>query len=403
MSSGLESQVEQTLVDRADRVDAVGFDADTIFRAGRAARKRHRRITLATAATGIVAVAVVAVSALTSGGTTSQPVPPGLATPPPTASAPPPAIGLTREVVTPKSLALSYAVGARITPADGAPFTVGLPAGSSIFTGRRVPGGWLLTVGGPGDGNVRLFWQPDTGPSRDLDSATGNWVVTADGTTLVVSKGTDGITAYRLPALERIDTGPYAPEPGTSAVGVAGDWVLLNVAVGDYTIRKAVAWNLITGETRETPAGVDIWGMSADGRVLRRVWLDPARGCVDLVPLADLTTIAATGYCGPELMERGLGIEAKLSPNGQTFVLTRSGRPSVVLRTNDIHNGQWIPVATINRDVHIFGWLTGSAMLAISSNAPVDPATYACTLDGCAKIDLPKEFFDLGLIYGTSG
>ena len=177
--------------------------------------------------------------------------------------------------------------------------------------------------------------------------------------------------------------------------------MLLRVVAGVAPTRRAVVWNLITGETRETPPGTDIWGMSADGRVLRHVWLGPAQNCVDLVQLADLATVARTGYCGPEFV--GPFMEGRLSLDGGLFVLSRSGQPSLILRTEDIHNGQWGPIATIDREVDILGWLTPSAMLALPSGSVSDHNAYACTLDRCAKIDLPKEFFDLALIYGASG
>lgn len=286
------------------------------------------------------------------------------------------------------SVKLNYAIGSTITPWDGDKITVAVPAGYRISEGMRVPGGWVLTVY-PGDETPHVWWQPDAGQARDLGPDFGNWEVSGDGATLVVADAE--VTAYRLPTLTKIASTPFADGMGPLVSGVAGDWVILKGAAGDGSATTAASWNLKSGKVTRTNKPVNIWGVSNDGRVLRRVD-GPNSSCVDLVAVTALADLGRTGLCSAEIT--GQGIAGWLSPDGTQVVLTRYGRPTVVQRTSDLHAGVWRPT-TETANAGVLGWDTGTTYLVRTDR---DELLRCTSAKACTPVALPGLPPDVAII-----
>ena len=241
----------------------------------------------------------------------------------------------------------------RVIPAQGAPFTVPLPAGHGMDDLVRVPDGWLLTSyldsQGP-EAGFYLWFVPTAGEPTSLGRVYGNYKVSADGRRLVVGSGDDAmvVNAYELPSLRPIRN-VRIEGPGPMVSGIVGERVVLYDATGDGSPTRAYVWNLRTGQLRATDADVNIWGVTDDGRVLRRVARGQGRGCVDLVAAVDLPTVRDTGLCS-EVMGR-MGLWVDLSPDGTWALMTiasetGSREPPVWVRTADLRAGRWRPTAS---------------------------------------------------------
>jgi hypothetical protein len=354
----LEQRLERTLTARADTVVVSDrLSGDAILVAGRAARRRRRHGAIVAVAAGALAV-VVGLSLLPlSRPAGTVPVPPGSAPASPTQALPPPLSAEPEPVLSPPgavpvaALGLDVVAGAGnlIVPAEGAEFTVPLPAGHGIRGAVRVPGGWVLDSyldsQGP-DGGFWMWFVPTGQRPTSLGRLYGNYRVSRDGRRLVVA-GSDeafAVSAYELPSLRKVAE-VRIEGPGPFVSGVAGDWAVLRDASGDPGATRAYTWNLRTRQLRGTDAKVNILGVTDDGRVLRRVYQGQRRGCVDLVAVADLPTVELTGLCSAAM---GALIRwAELSPDG-TWVLmaTDASERPVWVRTADLRAGRWRPVAS---------------------------------------------------------
>jgi hypothetical protein len=164
----------------------------------------------------------------------------------------------------------------------------------------------------------------------------------------VISQDND-IQAFELPSLRlirqvRIDgVGPLVR-------GIAGDWVVLSDVAGDGSPTRAFTWNLRSGQVRKSDDDVNIWGVTDDGRVLRRVIQSESRGCVDLVAVTELPTVRYTGLCSSR-MTIDHTFWADLSPDGAWAVMPpdaaagETGGP-VWVPVADLRAGRWRPEAS---------------------------------------------------------
>jgi hypothetical protein len=358
----MERTLQRSLVARADTVVAgERLSGDAVVAAGRTARRRRRQgVTAAVVAGALVVVVGVGVLAQTRSVGTA-PVPPGSGGPTSSSATTTPTNPTGEPPLSPPgavpvaSLGIDLAVPAanRVFPADGNPFTVPLPAGHAIDGLVRVPDGWLLTSyldsQGP-EAGFYLWFVPKAGEPTSLGRNYGNFEVSADGRRLVVASGEDHltVTAYDLPSL-RFIARVRIEGPGPLVSAIVGERVVLYDATGDGSPTRAYVWNLRTEQLRATDADVNLWGVTDDGRVLRRVARDQGPGCVDLVAAVDLPTVRDTGLCS-EVMGR-MGHSVDISPDGTWALMTiasetGSREPPVWVRTADLRAGRWRPTAS---------------------------------------------------------
>jgi hypothetical protein len=350
----LEQRLERILVARAETVVAgQRLSGDKLVQAGRAARKRRRQGIVAAVAAGALAVVVGASVLAQTRSVRTDPVPPGSA---PASSPPAPQVAPTGGVPI-ASLGVDVAAwgGNRVIPAEGAPFTMPLPAGHGILELVRVPSGWVMlsTLDSQGPEAGHYLWFVTGGlEATSLGRLWGNYAVSRDGGRLVVAAGDADrlrVAAYELPELRYI--GDVRVEGfGPMVDGIAGDWVVLSDVTGDGSPTPAHIWNLRTNQLRSSDEDVNVWGVTHDGRVLRRVLPDPNRGCVDVVAATGLPTVRNTGLCS-DRMTIDATFWAEISPDGVWVMLPPGPDPGpmagpVWVRAADLRAGRWRPVAS---------------------------------------------------------
>jgi hypothetical protein len=361
-----ERRLERTLLTRAETVVAgQRLSGDSVVAAGRTAHRRRRQGIGAAVVAGALAVVVGAGVLAQTRSVGTGPVPPG---------SPPPASPTTEDVpvsppgvapVTALGLDVAGVAGHRILGPNGEPFTVPLPDGQTIDAVVHVPGGWViqsnLDSSGP-DAGFYLWFRDTTGQLTGMGRVWGGFEVSPDGRR-VVNAGPDEIVAYEVPSLRVIDrTTPSSV--GSVVHGIVGDWVVLKDVAGDGTPMRAYTWNLRTGQVRGTDADVNIWGVTDDGRVLRRVLQNADRGCVDLVPVADLPTVRDTGLCSEQFSLWNAG-GASLSPDGTWALVSVNAEPSQVwVRVADLRAGRWRPVpADLPESGSVKFWYSDDALI----------------------------------------
>ncbi len=394
----LEARLEQTLSGRAAQIDALpSFTADDLILAGRRTRARRRRNGLA-AVVVVVAVASIAGVVLGNRGQAGPPPLPAATTATPSPSVTPtgPAVANSVPVA---SVRLNVVAGTSIDPWDAAPFTVDLPAGYALSDGARVPGGWVVEAYQDPTG-FALWFVPDSGSPRSIGTIFGNWAVSADGHTLVAAglSGTPNVVAYRLPSLAVLATTQFNHGTGPVVLGVTGSQALLKAASGDGSPTVAGRWNITTNQVRTTDKDIDVWGMTNDGQVLRRVspsGASPTSACVALVPLAGtaFTHVTQSGLCSGDMA--GPGVRGLVSPDGAQVVVSRFGTAPLLARVADMAAGRWRPEPLdVPADSQILFWDTPTSFVATADNrfARCDgPVT-------CVTLGLPAGLTDPHLL-----
>lgn len=232
MSADLEQRIEQTMLNHADGAGTFRFSADDVVRGGMAARRRRRRVSVAAVA-GVVVLALGAGAAIARGAG-------GPAVRPGTTATP--------TLVLPTSLAdahLNAGSGRTLIPWNGPRISVALPESYDIWSGAHVPGGWVLEAYQTDAGFTLWFLPNGSTEPQKLFNIYGSWAVSADGRTLVASGVNSGafapgVTAYRLPTLEKFAETQFAGGLGPVVVGVSGDWVALASGSGIPTPESLV-------------------------------------------------------------------------------------------------------------------------------------------------------------------
>jgi hypothetical protein len=240
----------------------------------------------------------------------------------------------------------------KVYPPEGGPFGLSLPANLHVTGGVRVPGGWVLYVGGAANGGeVAYVWfKPNQGQAKRIGNLWGNFAqVSPDGRRLVAfEEDGSALAVHDLPSLRRIWRQPVTEPFGPIIIaGLTGDWLVLSRPADDWRGSPAEVWNVTAPNqflSADTP--VSVWGVSRDGRVLRRVARPDGRACVDVVAAADLPQVGDAGACSPDLGSEFF-YDGQLSPDGQWAVLTAftgSGQSLYWISTTDIRAGEWRPV-----------------------------------------------------------
>jgi len=347
----LEHRLEQTLTARADTVVAgERLSGDAVVAAGRAARRRRRRGLVGAVTAGALAVVMGATVLVQTRSVGTVPESPGSAPAPSEFTAQPEPVFSPPGAPSVTSLGFDVAAeaGNLVIPADGAEFVVPLPRGQTLTGLVRVPSGRVLEsyLDAQGDeAGFYLWFMPHGARLIDLGRLWGNTAVSSDGRRLVVAGGDDhmDVTAYELPSLRPIAQ-VRVEGSGPLVRGIAGDWVVLSDTAGDGSPTRAHTWNLRTGALRTTDADVNIWGVTDDGRVLRRVRQGERSGCVDLVAVTDLPTVRLTGLCSLSVALWSTA-GGSLSPDGRWALLSTTADDGPVwIRVADLRAGEWRPV-----------------------------------------------------------
>lgn len=385
MSDQLERRLEQTLSGRAATIAGPRFTANDLIAAGRGLRARRRRMAIAGAGIAVVAV-ITATTLLGAKGLLS-----GQAQVTPATRGPSPSGNEVPRRIPAGEVGLDVIADGRLFPHDGSPRELGLPAGEDPRQAIRTPDGWLIETQAEATGGGLWFVRSGGEPIR-IGSLSGTFAVSPDGRTLAADGAVepDLVTAYELPSLRQIRSVRNTAGPIT--LGVSGDWAVVKDVSGDPSPTTAYAWNYRTGELRPTEKPINVWGVTADGRVLRRVIDDsattPRTGCVDLVEIGALSPVGASGYCGVEVGNADMG--GLISSDGAWAVLHLGVQELVLVRTADLRNGTWQPVgAGFPADVDPLFWTTDSALVVADR---VARAYYYCRpLDPCQPLAVPGQ------------
>ncbi len=204
----------------------------------------------------------------------------------------------------------------------------------------RIPSGWLVDAHHAAE-PARLFLVRAGGAATLVGQTYGGYAVSPDGA-LVVTVGSAGtVEARELPSLAVVRPAQVSSDVGLVVNEVTASWALVMDVSGDGSPTTGYAWNLRTGQVVATEAPVNLWGMSDQGRVLRRTGPADA-ACLNLVAMANLAPVGRGGVCVPDL--GGAGVHGDLSPAGTWAVVKTIETPPVLVRTADITAGRWKPV-----------------------------------------------------------
>jgi hypothetical protein len=217
------------------------------------------------------------------------------------------------------------------------------------------------------------------------------------------------VTAYELPSLRLLAQTSFDSGMGPLVAGISGDQVVLNGAQGSPGPSDAAVWNLRTGSLRRTSQPIWTWGVSRDGKVLRRVdrygaggAKDITAGCIDVVTVGDSVPTGQTGLCATWMAKsEGRG---QLSPNGTWAVLSTTTPPSpqpaiVFVRAADLHAGQGRPVA-VNLPAGSIPQFWDTDETVIFSGGFGSSALYRCASDGsCVPVALPADLSEPRLVW----
>jgi hypothetical protein len=383
----VERHLERTLAVRAGSVaPSAALSAERVIAAGMVARRRRRQGRVLAVATAVVALAVAAGTLTQVRGATTTPVPPG-SPPPSTASTTSPPLG----GVPVGSVGLAVISGSRVVLPDGTQLTLPLPDGYTAGEATQVPSGWVYTGYRDAEG-FSLYFGPNGGQPIRMGSLFGNYVVSGDGRTLVagaVNGANNTVVAYELPSLRQIASVTVEAGLGPVVDGIGGDWVVFRNASGDGSPTAAYTWNVRTHTLHPASATVNVWGVSRDGHVLRRVLMDQQRGCLDLVTMGAFPTVGPTGVCSDHL-SLDEAFDGRVSPDGLWAFVRQDGLHNpVLLRTADIHSGRWLPVTTaLPENSRALFWDTDSTFIG---QGP-DDRYYRCSVPGgqCVTLVLPS-------------
>lgn len=426
MSRHLEQRLVHTLARQADQLGrGPRFSAADIVHAGRAAQRRRRAVRIAGAVVGVVAVLVAAAGVAAAGGHDRQlPAgPPTLTrTPTPSTSVPstsaPSASAPSASAAGTSAAALGlYVLSANvILRPDGRRVTLALPAGVSADAATRVPGGFVLAThdaAGAGDSSA-LWLAPDTGPAQRILAPADTYQISADGRVLVAAGGLLpagtglAVTAFELPSLRSLGQTRFDSGMGPVVAGISGDRVVLYGAQGSPGPSTATVWILSTGTLRPTSQSIWTWGVSRDGKVLRRVdrygpggAKDITAACVDVVTIGDTLPTGQTGVCATWLARpEGYG---RLSPDGTWAALETttdaSGQPGLALvRASDLHTGVWRPVAvSLPAGSTPQFWDTDQTLIVYAGSGST--GLYRCGVNGsCMPVAMPADLSQPRLI-----
>ncbi|NUS40352.1 MAG: hypothetical protein HOP97_01785 [Terrabacter sp.] len=252
-----EHELQTLLRQEADRVEVPGDFAPVAI----AGRRRQQRTRAVIGATVAVAAIAVAVPALWSGRgaapvpavpstTTSVPSPTGTV-PTPKPTSPPPTGGAPVGVVATRSN--TYAVDDTIRVGDT---VVRLEKGTVVESFAVLSNGGFVLMSrlSTPDAQTELEILSPTGKTVRAVRDGGSYVVSPDGTRVLVKSGTSNAVAVYAPDGSVVAQRQDRREPGA----VVGDVAYLNGDEGQGSLE----WNLATGATRRLPA--HIVAVSAD-------------------------------------------------------------------------------------------------------------------------------------------
>jgi hypothetical protein len=390
-----ERRLERTLLARAETVVAgQRLSGDAVVAAGRSAHRRRR-----TAAAAIVAAAV---AVIVGAGVLAQTRDLG-ATPVPPGSASPSAVDTPPAPVPFGSVGVSLMGYDRIVTPEGTSVPLRGPKGFGSIQTVRVPDGWVLLLNGVANREevTQVWFQSGDGDAVRVGDLMSYFEVSRDGRRVATHDGDLGTMAvYELPSLRRLAR-VSAPTENAYVAGIGGDWVVMAESVATWRESRAHAWNIVTGEVISTHAGVEVWGVSRDGQVLRRVADGASKACVDLVPIGQVGRDAG-GWCTAELAEDGM--RGALAPSGGWVMLHdyRDGRDHrywVGVADIRVGAGRPVPIAIRIGLESGFFWDTDSSFVVSSKSGE----TYRCQpVRPCQPLIVPQTQGSLTL-FGSVG
>jgi hypothetical protein len=272
-------------------------------------------------------------------------------------------------------------------------------AGQAVMT----PDGIVFTAY-DASGAGATWWQAGTAAAVKVTDGNGNFEVSPDGKTLVVTD-VDGqsskIAAYALPSRHRLGSVQFtAPVLGPVVLNISGDWVLIGAANGSPASGAALAWNLHTGFHQQLwseSAGVSPIAITADGNVIARydtmVGKKP-RACYRMRSVAAILagTASPGGHCTNAPGEETPAPE-DLSPDDKWLVfpvgtLQQSG--AWVIGVNDINSagaaGRRLAATTTLVDV----WVSATTFIAQGDINGADGTVWQrCAVNGaCQSVEV---------------
>jgi len=183
--------------------------------------------------------------------------------------------GISPSPSTNASAPLPLLIGAVVRFPDGHNLTLSTGSADEIGSAVATPDGVVFTAyDSSGAGTV--WWQTDAGPATKVTTSNGNFSVSPDGKTLVVSDAAghpSRVAAYALPSRASLGTIEFtAPALGPVVLNISGDWVLIGSANGSPAPGPALAWNLHTGYHQQLWSDGTAWpiGITETGRVIAR-------------------------------------------------------------------------------------------------------------------------------------
>ncbi|BFU46314.1 hypothetical protein [Krasilnikovia sp. MM14-A1004] len=356
-----------TLESRAGTVDdGPRFGAADVVRAGNQRIRRRRRALAAGAAAAVVAA--VLTGSLVTRPTALPPSRPASNQPAPNQPAPNQPAPNQPEPNRPAPLEsaagarLDLLAGNTVYRADGTTVALGLGGGRAAKEAVRVHWGWIVTAEPAPDAIREVWFVPDHGTARSVGKVFGGLAVSPDNRVLVVAHDSTRVAAYELPSLREIGRRTFEEGMGPVVLGATDDVALLEGGAGDGTPTRGAVWGFHTGAFTITPSDFPAWGMSDDGRVLRK-----AGDCVDVVPVTVTLPQGHAGWCGAQGAAAVQG--GDVSPDGGWVSLdvgsadAGTGSTTVLVRTSDLSAGRWRPIPTGGPAGAELSWLTGDAFV----------------------------------------
>ncbi len=366
--------------------------SQAIRRGGRNRRIRHL-------ATGVTALAVGA--ALVSLVFVVRPMP-GTSIPvvTPTGTSASPSTAPTTNVSAP----LPLLIGTVVRFPDGHNLTLSTGSADEIGSAVATPDGVVFTAyDSSGAGTV--WWQTDAGPATKVTTSNGNFSVSTDGKTLVVSDAAghpSTVAAYALPTLSPRGTVDFtAPALGPVVLNISGDWVLIGSANGSPAPGAALAWNLHTGYHQQLWADGPAWpiAITKSGQVIARYdtrsGKTVTRACYRVRAVTDIVAGRASsgGHCVNSPSD-AVPHSENLSPDGRWLVFPSGSlaTPGVrIMAVDDINSssatGRVLTSGPASADL----WISTTTFLARDDGIiqPDGSGWWTCDLDGvCTRLSI---------------
>jgi hypothetical protein len=305
------------------------------------------------------------------------------------------------------SASLPLLIGTVVRFPDGHELTLSTGSADEIGSAIATPGGVVFTAyDSSGAGTV--WWQTDAGPATKVTTSNGNFSVSPDGKTLVVSDAAghpSRVAAYALPSRASLGTIEFtAPALGPVVLNISGDWVLIGSANGSPAPGPALAWNLHTGYHQQLWSDGTAWpiGITETGRVIARYdtrsGKNVTRACYRVRAVTDIVAGRASsgGHCVNSPSD-AVPTSQNLSPDGRWLVFPSGSLATPGLRimaVDDINSsgatGRVLASGPASADL----WTSTTTFLARDGIIQPDGSGWwTCDLDGvCTRLSIGSDF-----------